>query len=245
MKIKYREFNRVLDGIDSCINNLFKLFLLPVILVGVYAIYDWGQLEVGAIKAASLAKEYVDASGDSVDFKALQQNNADVIAWLQIPDTNIDFPVMQAKDNYYYLSHDFEKNYAVTGGIFLDYRNRKDFSDGLSIIYGHRMSSGRMFSDVGKFEDKEFFNRHQEVAVLYTPGQKYKIRFVAFASVYGVQGEIYNVGAFRKEEAVAKILENASIVTDDAERGEKYILLSTCSTKEQAKRDVLLGILEW
>lgn len=244
MKIKYRGLNRVLDSVDSCINNLFKLFLLPIILVGVYAIYDWGQLEVGAIKAAGLAKEYVDASGDSVDFKALQQKNADVIAWLRVPDTNIDFPVMQAKDNYYYLSHDFEKNYAVTGGIFLDYRNRDDFSDSFSIIYGHRMSSGRMFSDVGKFEDKKFFNEHREGAVLYTPGQKYRIRFVAFASVYGVQGEIYNVGAFRTEESVEKVLESASIIESDARDGGKYILLSTCSVKEQAKRDVLLGVLE-
>jgi len=243
MKIRYQSMLRIIDGIDSSINNAFKLLLFPIILIGAYALYDLGQLERGAAKAAGLAKEYVSTSDDSVDFEALLRTNEEVVAWLRIPDTNIDFPVMKARDNKYYLSHDFEKNYAITGGVFLDYRNAGDFSDDFSVIYGHRMSSGRMFSDVGRFENRAFFESHQLTA-LYVPGQKYEIRFVAFASVYGVQAEIYDIGAFSKIEAVRKVLENASIVMDgESGAHAKYILLSTCSTKEQSKRDVLLGVL--
>ena len=243
MTIKYQGLFKIVDALDGCINNLFKLLLFPIVLIGAYALYDLGQLELGAIKAAGLGKEYVSTSGDSVDFEALLRKNDEVVAWLRIPDTNIDFPVMKASDNKYYLSHDFERNYAITGGIFLDYRNAGDFSDEFSVIYGHRMSSGRMFSDIGKFEDRDFFESHQR-AVLYAPGQKYELRFVAFASVYGVQPEIYSVGLYDRSAAVGKVLENASIIVE-GEVGvySRYVLLSTCSTKEESKRDVLLGVL--
>lgn len=244
MKIKYRGLYKVVDSLDGCIKILFSMMISPLVLIGGYAIYDFGGVELGAIKAASLAKEYVDEKADDVDFDALRQKNEDVVAWLRIPDTNIDFPVMKANDNQFYLSRDFEKNYAITGGIFLDYRNSGDFSDDFSIIYGHRMSSGRMFSDVGKFEDREFFAQHPK-AVLYVPGQKYELKFVAFASVYGVQAEIYRVGAYSGREAVAKVLENAINVREGFENNhERYLLLSTCSTKEQSKRDVLLATYE-
>lgn len=244
MRIAYRGLFGAVERMDKCINYLFKLMIVPLVLIGAYALYDQGQLELGAIKAASLAKDYVNETEDSVDFEALLEQNADVVAWLRIPDTNIDFPVMKGSDNSYYLSHGFSRDYEITGGIFVDYRNKGDFTDGFSVIYGHRMSSGRMFSDVGKFEDKEFFNNHREAA-LYLPGQKLRLIFVAFASVYGVQGEIYNIGAFRKDESVAKVLENASIIEGEPiGSASRFILLSTCSTKEQAKRDVLLAVVE-
>lgn len=244
MRIAYRRVFGVVERIDWCINNLFKLMLVPLVLIGAYALYDQGQLENDAVKAASLAKEFVNETDDSVDFEALLRQNSEVVAWLRIPDTNVDFPVMKGTDNSYYLSHGFSRNYEITGGIFLDYRNKGDFTDGFSIIYGHRMSSGRMFSDVGKFENEEFFNNHRE-ATLYLPGQKLRLVFVAFASVYGVQGEIYNVGAFRKDESVAKVLEEATIINNaQVDAGSNYILLSTCSAKEQAKRDVLLAVIE-
>jgi len=244
MRIKYRAALGVVDKLDKTVGFLFKIMLLPLLLIAAYAIYDTGRLEISAIKAASLANEFVDDSDDSVNFEALRQRNEEVVAWLRIPDTNIDFPVMQARDNSYYLSRDIDKSYAITGAIFLDYRNSGDLSDDFSIIYGHRMSNGRMFSDVGKFEDKEFFYEHQW-ATLYTPEQKLTIRFVAFASVYGVQGEIYQIGAFSDKEAISKVLEKSKVLDSDGiARGGKYVLLSTCSAKEQSMRDVLLGVLE-
>ncbi|MDO4729655.1 MAG: class B sortase, partial [Candidatus Saccharibacteria bacterium] len=121
------------------------------------------------------------------------------------------------------------------------YRNDASFQDKYAVIYGHRMSKGRMFSDVGEYANKEYFANHS-VGMLYTPSGNYELRFIAFASVYGDTGEIYNIGAFRKEEAVRKIMENAKVKTDfDPANLGDVVLLSTCSTEELMLRDVLLA----
>lgn len=248
MKIQYRRVLGVLDSLDRFLGFTLKLILLPVALIAIYALFDYCQTELDAERSGRLATTFVE-EGDSevdanVDFASLRQKNAEIVAWLRIPDTKIDFPVMHARDNKYYLSHDYEKNFAITGGIFLDYRNKADFSDDFSIIYGHRMSSGRMFSDVGKFKDKVFFDRHSQ-ALLYTPERNYILKIVAFASVAGDDRAIYGFDYFTKEESLERI--NNHVINRRKElinKTGRYILLSTCSIESEGERDVLLGILE-
>ncbi len=84
-----------------------------------------------------------------------------VIAWITINDTNINYPVVQGGDNGWFLNRNYKGIFATAGSIFLDFRNVKDFSDKFSVIYGHRMGNGEMFSDIQKFKNEEFFNLHQ------------------------------------------------------------------------------------
>lgn len=243
MKIRrYARAHKILSCVDKFLSEALKVIFIPFLFVALYGIYDVFSIEIEAIKAKDVAKSYYSETDDAVDFKSLKEKNPEIIAWIKIPDTSINYPVMQGSDNRYYLTHDFERNFATVGGIFLDYRNDANFLDNYSVVYGHRMSKGRMFSDVGEYADKEYFKNHG-VGMLYTESGNYELRFVAFASVYGDEAEIYNIGAYRKEEAVEKIMQSAKVVVDgfDKDNLGDVILLSTCSTEELMLRDVLLA----
>lgn len=111
--------------------------------------------------------------------------------------------------------------------------------DGFSIIYGHRMGNGEMFSDVGKFKDNVFFDEHDS-GVLRTKNGDLTISVIAYAEVQADDWEIYNVERSRKDDnVVAYIVERSEIVREDV-ISERYILLSTCDGSEKNKRDVLL-----
>jgi sortase B len=75
---------------------------------------------------------------DAIDILRLRELNSDIVGWIRIPDTDIDYPILQGSDNDYYLSRNYLGEFAVAGSIFLDYRN--DFGDDFLIIYGHSMS---------------------------------------------------------------------------------------------------------
>ena len=81
----------------------------------------------------------------SVDFAALQAENPDIIAWLYSEDTPINYPVVQSKDNQYYLRRLTDGSYNTNGTLFMDYRDAADLSGFNTIIYGHRMKSKAMF----------------------------------------------------------------------------------------------------
>lgn len=101
------------------------------------------------------------------NFTALQEENPDCIGWVSIPGTEVDFPVMQSRtDPEFYLNHDFSREYDIYGLPFLD--ARCGLGSGNLLVYGHHMNDGSMFSCLHKYQDKEFWQAHQEV-VFETP----------------------------------------------------------------------------
>ncbi len=92
-------------------------------------------------------------------FAALKETNPDVIGWITVPDTLIDYPIVQTEDNEYYLDHSFLGGTLAAGAIYADYRNESDLSDQNTIIYGHNMASGAMFAHLAKFKRSGFFSR--------------------------------------------------------------------------------------
>jgi len=109
-----------------------------------------------------------DGKQTVVDFKALKKMNPDIVAWIRIPDTSIDYPVVQGNDDSYYLTHTFKKTEHVAGAIFLDSDNNADFSDDKNIIYGHNMKDGSMFQGLHKYESESYLQEHNKV-YLYLP----------------------------------------------------------------------------
>jgi sortase B len=100
-------------------------------------------------------------------FERLQKKNKDIVAWIYIPSTNIDYPVVKGADNEFYLNHDALKKRSSAGALFLDFKNKlgKDAksSDKNLTIYGHHMKNGTMFKDLTKFRSKEFFNDNKYI----------------------------------------------------------------------------------
>lgn len=119
-----------------------------------------------------------------VDFAALQQEYADIVAWIQVPGTNINYAVMReemdGKEDFY-LTHNEKGEKARNGSIYLQEYNHVDFTDPNTILYGHNMASGSMFAHLHKFKKKDFFNSHEYLYV-YLPGHVLTYRIYALLS---------------------------------------------------------------
>lgn len=109
---------------------------------------------------------------NEVDFNGLRAENSDVYAWIYIPDTNVSLPVLQSnEDDNFYLDHDVYKNYSFPGAIYSQSLNKRDFSDRVTVLYGHNMLNGSMFADLHKFADSDFFESHKYIYI-YTPDRR-------------------------------------------------------------------------
>ena len=118
----------------------------------------------------------------TVDFTALQEDtNADIYAWIYIPDTRIDYPVLQhPSDDTYYLNYNLDGSKGYPGCIYTERENAKDFSDFNTVIYGHNMKNGSMFHDLHNYEDESFLPDHSYVYI-YTPDRVLRYRiFTAY-----------------------------------------------------------------
>lgn len=113
-----------------------------------------------------------------VDFAALRAFNLYIIAWIYIKETSINYPVVQGVDNSYYLKHMADGSYNDSGAIFVDFRSESDFSDSLTIIYGHNMKNGTMFSGLAKYKKQKFYDEHP-VALILPPEKNYQLEFFA------------------------------------------------------------------
>ncbi len=114
-----------------------------------------------------------------VDFVALQTKNPDIYGWIRIPGTQVDYPVVQSgTDDGYYLNHTVEGAEGLPGSIYTENLNRKDFTDGLTVIYGHNMRDGSMFGGLDAYTDKAYMKEHSQL-IIYTPEHQYTYRVFA------------------------------------------------------------------
>ncbi len=114
-----------------------------------------------------------------VDFAAWQAENPDIYAWIVVPGTPIDYPVLQrAEDELYYLRRDYKGNYYYPGCIFTQLLNSKEFSDPNTLIYGHNTFDGTFFGPLHEFQNKSFFDENDTIYI-YTPGHKLTYRIFA------------------------------------------------------------------
>lgn len=152
---------------------LLVVLLVICVAVGIFGLYKIYSEKTEVIQAESLAAEYAEYS-PAEDFddtkpyddifnnfskrlKQLKKINDNIVGWIYIPYTNIDYPVVKGEDNSYYLTHTPDGSYSAAGSVFVDYRG---FSEGNTIIYGHNMgrSSSIMFHDITNFSQNDFFN---------------------------------------------------------------------------------------
>ncbi len=119
-------------------------------------------------------------------FDNLKSMNDDYIAWISIDDTDISYPIVLGKDNKYYLNHDFYGNVFAYGSIFMDYRNKSDFSDANIAIYGHAARYKAMFGYLNEYLDEEFLKNHSIIKIQF----KDEVKEFRIFSVYVVDATI-------------------------------------------------------
>ena len=181
----------------------------------------------------------------TVDFDALKQINKDVIAWIQIPGTRIDYPILQGTDNTFYLNHMIDKAWNRCGSIFMDCRSSPDFSDLNTIIHGHHMGNGSMFEDLTLYKSQAFWDEHP-YGFIMTPKESYILVFYA-GSLVSVSSDLWRINFTGSDDYNNWITSSLSAANVHGNFIPSYldhiVTLSTCSYEFHEARWLLQGIL--
>lgn len=235
------------------------LFLLLVLLLLGFG----GFFGVRLYKDALARKEYanisesytVETTADDrienpIDFASLQERNSEIYAWLIVPNTEIELPILQSRaDDLYYLNRDIDGKYSRLGSLFTQSKNSLDFFDPVTVIYGHNYYSGGMFTNLHYFEDETFFNEN-EFFYIYTPTRKLTYSIV---SAYKYDDRhILNSFDFNNADVIREyfdsVLNPLSMVRHVRENArleisDKLVVLSTCLTGGYRGRYLVNGVL--
>lgn len=185
-----------------------------------------------------------------VDFQSLQEENPDIYAWIQVPGTPIDYPIVQRfGDDSYYLHRGIDETYSVAGSLFTEYRyNSTSFSDPVTIVYGHRMKNGTMFGSL-----QSYMTGHElgegDLFYIYLPD--HRNTYQVFAAIPYDNSHILHYYNFHEEaeytEFIQKIVSTRSLyanINEDAVPafGDSVVILSTCLGGDNTKRFLVLGV---
>ena len=224
------------------------ILILLMLSYGMYSLWDTYKIYANSFADEELLKfRPTDDGEDNPTLKDLKKLNPDVKAWIQVPKSNIDYPVVQGQDDMEYINKNVYGEFELSGAIFLSCLNKDDFSDPYNLVYGHNMKNGGMFADVADFTNKEYFETHQK-GKLYLTDATRKIRFFACMKVTAADAKIYHPDGYRKEnlkDLLDYIQANAVQYRDVNVADESSLIaLSTCSEAETNGRVVLIGKLE-
>ncbi|PKM73183.1 MAG: SrtB family sortase [Firmicutes bacterium HGW-Firmicutes-16] len=195
------------------------------------------------VPVSNISEEYFPEV--SVDFESLTKTNPDVVGWLYIPDTDINFPLLRAADNWKYLSLSYNLQSTNSGSIFMDFRNSVDLSDDNTLIYGHNMKSGGMFGKLKEFGVSDYLTEHPDFYV-FTETQVFKYRIF---SAYKTQADSpsYTL-SFSEDPDYKGFIDyikdcTGENITDTPEENTPLITLSTCTSGQRSGRFVVHAYL--
>ena len=183
--------------------------------------------------------------------KELQGQNTDIVGWLEIENTNINYPVLQGTDNSYYMTHNYKKEKSKNGSIFLNADYNWNISSNNLLIYGHNLGNGMMFQELLKYEKESFYQEHP--VIRFTTAEEdaeYEIISVFKSRVYyksekNVFRYYYFINSESEKEynQFVKNAKNVSLYPIDATAnyGDQLITLSTCSYHVEDGRFAVVG----
>lgn len=202
-----------------------------------------------ATDTAALLSEY-DVPDKDIDWEDLHSQNEDIYAWICIPDTKIDYPILQHPSELdHYLDYNIDGSKGYPGCIYSQFVNSKDFTDFNTVLYGHNMKNGTMFAGLHKFEDSEYFEDHSYIYV-YTEDKVFVYRIFAsytFSSIHLIMGfdlsdenvrQIY-IDNIRSLEGLTDNIDDSIEVDTDS----RLLTLTTCIANQADKRYNVAGVL--
>lgn len=206
--------------------------------------YQKGQQEYGNLEESAISGR--DKKGIfAVDFEILQAINPDIIGWICFENMGISYPIVQGKDNEYYLNHTFYREEGKCGCIFMETENSADFSDDNSFLYGHNMKDKSMFAKLNEFQKKETYQKNPAFYI-YTPKGvlEYQI-FSCYSTELGGDSFLCQFknqaeyGQWQKN-MVDKSLYDTGVVP---EQSQKTVTLMTCTAVGGKERFLVHGVL--
>lgn len=189
---------------------------------------DFQEKEESNKDTENLIKETIivneETEEKNIDWNRLNEINKDIIAWIEIPDTIINYPILKDK-NLYYLNHSYNKKYNSNGSIFTT--NYKPFEEVETLLYGHNMKNGSMFSTLNKYMDEDYLYTHQKFKI-YTPNENYEATIFSVYSI-GVNTEANNIKELNFDEKINYYKKASEINIRVDKEITKIVKLSTCS----------------
>ena len=128
-------------------------------------------ISVSMDEAASVSLNGAVSANAIINFSELADTNSDIVGWMIIPGTVVDYPIVKSHDNQEYLGLSFEKNKSKNGTVFMDAANHSDWNDFNTVIYGHNMKDGSMFKTIAKYRDQSFYKEHPTVTIAKAGGR--------------------------------------------------------------------------
>lgn len=231
--------------------KIYKLIITRIVFIGIVCMgifYYGGKVRN---KLMNLYQQFqAETQTDEwIDLAYWQGRNPDVYAWIRIPGTKIDYPILQSEEDGYYLSHDIEKESNIYGAIYTESVNEKDFSSPNTVVYGHHMKDKSMFGSLDEYLDRDYFEKHPTV-VIFTPGEKRTYHIVAayehpaehllttydFSTTEGTNAYLQQIPDF--------VAASGGVMQEGVEITSPLLTLSTCTRNDRQKRCLVQAILE-
>ena len=239
---------------------LILLIVLGVLGYFIYNVYvnnmtqkDYTELSSSVSQTYASESDTAEnkAVKNQIDFKKLKKTNEEIFAWIKIPDTNINYPILQSqKADDFYLHRDIYGNNKYAGSLYIEYCNSTELTDRVTVVYGHNMQNGSMFANLHKFEDPSFFKKHRYFYV-YTPEKRLKYEVVS-AHNYSTKHIMnsYNFAEDKVFEDYLKYIQNPRSAVRNVRKkldhklstDDRILTLSTCLNVGDG-RYLLQGVL--
>ncbi len=171
-----------------------------------------------------------------IDFEKMKKINEQTVAWLKVNNTKVEYPVVKAMDNSFYLTHNFEKNLNKAGWVFADYRNKFDGTDKNIIIYGHNMKDDSMLGSLKEVLNEKWYNNEENKYITFITENE-NVVYEVF-SVYQIEKEDYYITTGFSENEFSKFLSTikSRSVKDfnvDVSDQDNILTLSTCANNNK------------
>lgn len=227
----------------NVVMRIIELIFLILLVYSSINIFKWynnnkenKQIINEIAESVTINQETNEEKKYKINFEELKQKNSDTVAWLKIENTNIEFPIVQANNNSYYLTHNFDKEYNVAGWIFADYKNKLDGTDRNIVVYGHNMRNNSMFGSLKDVITEEWYNNEENKYITFVTENEYQTYQVF--SVYQIKTEDYYIQTEFKSNEFTEFIDTIT------KRSKKYfginvskedtiLTLSTCANNNK------------
>ena len=255
-KKKHHRGRRKKKGGSNIVSNIILVIAIVVFAVsayklyGIFSEYNKGDKEYQKIQDLVINTEKKDDTKEeafSVDFEKLLEMNSDVVGWIRFDEpSEINYPVVQGRDNEEYLKRTFEANTNKLGTLFVDVNNPGDFSGRNTFIYGHNMKNGSMFAQLLKYKDDSFYKEHPYFHI-YTPDGKVRTYEIFSAGVVKDTSDSY-IMDYADDAAFQTYIDyikqqSAYPTSAEVTTASKIVSLSTCTNVRDDERFLVHGVM--
>ena len=253
---KHHRGRKKKKGGSNIVSNIILVIAIVVFAVsayklyGIFSEYNKGDKEYKKIQDLVINTDKKDDTKEetfSVDFEKLLEMNSDVVGWIRFDEpSEINYPVVQGRDNEEYLKRTFEANTNKLGTLFVDVNNPGDFSGRNTFIYGHNMKNGSMFAQLLKYKDDSFYKEHPYFYI-YTPDGKVRTYEIFSAGVVKDTSDSY-IMDYADDAAFQTYIDyikqqSAYPTSAEVTTASKIVSLSTCTNVRDDERFLVHGVM--